>query len=261
MSDQAETGAVARTPPEILSQHQLKPGVERRVSALLLVSLLVMIAAFLWSVYRWYFAFARFGPAVVWRWSGPAIGLALLALLLAIYSGLFLIRNRKLSVYTTPHALWLINGGNRRALPWSDIQSIRSSATRYLWSKSTGEPHVRIWLNTSADEVVKLPSFLTELANGQHTIKEKIYPLAMDRYRKMMKSGQALEFGPIQLTQHGVAYRGSVEPWQNFREVHLEDGRLAIEFQGSKSNRMISIPAWRVPNVDLCVQLLRNIEY
>ncbi|MGD8850316.1 MAG: hypothetical protein PVF18_11360 [Anaerolineales bacterium] len=261
MSNQAQPTAAARTFPDILTQHQLKPSVERRVIWLLIISLLVMIGAFLWSVYRWYFAFARFGPAIVWRWSGPAIGLAFLTLLLAIYAGMFLIRNRKLAVYTTPDALWLINGNQRRALPWTEIQSIRSSAARYLWSRPGSDPQIRIWLRTVHDEVIKLPSSLTSLTDGIQTIKEKVYPLAMDRYRGMMKSGQALEFGPLELTRQGVAYRGRVEPWQNFREVHLENGRLEIEFEGTKRSRKISIPARRVPNVDLCVQLLRNIEY
>jgi hypothetical protein len=83
----------------------------------------------------------------------------------------------------------------------------------------------------------------------------------MDRYREMMRSGEALTFGPIKLTQRGIVHRKRNEPWQNFRDVHLEGGRLLIEFQGSKGSRKISIPARRVPNVDLCVQLLRNIEY
>ncbi len=261
MSDQPKSSSSTRSAPEVLSQHQLKGEVERRVILLLIASILIMTAALLWSVYRWYFAFARFGPAVVWRWSGPAIGITFLAFILAIFSGVFLIRNRKRIIYTTADGVWLINGGNRRALQWPEIESIRSSAARYLFSGSAGDPQLRIWLRTAEQEVIHLPSFLTHLSSGQRVIKQHIYPLAMDRYREMMKSGRALRFGPIELSQRGIVHRNRTEPWQNFRQVHLESGRLQIEFQGSKGSRKLSIPARRVPNVDLCVQLLRNIEY
>ncbi len=261
MSQNPSNPAPARTTGEILTQHQLKPIIARRVQYMLILSMVVMLAALLWSVYRWYFAFARFGPAVVWRWSGPAIGIAFLALLLASYSTLFLMRNRQRKVYTTSEGLWLVNGGNQLALRWEDIASIHSSAARFAWSRSDRGPQLRIVIRTSDDKIIKLPSFLTELDVVQEIIKKNIYPIAMNRYREMMKSGQPLQFGPLQLTRSGIVYKDRVEPWQSFRDVAIESGRLKIQFQRPKGLRQIAVPVRQIPNIDLCVQLLRNIEY
>jgi hypothetical protein len=261
MSDHSQSDSGVRTPHDILSQHQLKPSVERRVILLLIISLATMLASILWSIYRWYFAYARFGPAVVWRWSGPAIGIAILAFLLALYSGLFLLSNRHRKIYITNDGLWFINGGNRRTLNWMDIASIRSSAAHYLWSQQDANPQLQILLTTLDDEVIKVPPYLTGLDDALQIIKRKIYTSAMNRYREVMKAGQPLAFGPLQLTRSGVMYRRRIEPWQNFREVKLEGGRLEVEFRGPEGTRKVSIPARRVPNIDLCVQLLRNIEY
>ncbi len=261
MSQAPASDSPARTHGDILSQHKLNPAVERRAQIMFALSLVVMLAAILWSVYRWYFAFARFGPAVVWRWSGPAIGIALLALLLALYSGLFLLRNRQRVAYTTSVGLWQINGSRQSLVPWHDISSIQSSIDRLAWTRSDRDPHLRITLRTSNDELIRLPASLTELDKAQEIIKKNIYPIAMNRYREMMKAGQPLEFGPLQLTQSGIAYRNKVEQWQSFGDVQIEGGRLKIEFQGPDSARTISIPVHKIPNIDLCVQLLRNIEY
>jgi hypothetical protein len=261
MSDRSQSDSGSRTHHQILSQHQLKKSVERRVILLLIISLVIMLASMLWSIYRWYFAYARFGPAVVWRWSSPAIGIAVLAFLLALYSGLFLLRNRQRKIYTSADGLWLINGQNRSMLDWKNISSIRSTAAHYLWSQKDENPQLRILLRTTDDVLIKVPPYLTSLDEAQQIIKRKIYTSAMNRYREMMKAGQSLAFGPLQLTRRGVIYRKRIEPWQNFREVKIEGGRLEVEFRGSEGTRKISIPAWHVPNIDLCVQLLRNIEY
>jgi hypothetical protein len=228
---------------------------------LLIVSLVVALTAVLWSMYRWYFAFARFGPAVVWRWSGPAIGIALLALLLTGYSGLFLVRNRKRQVITTPQGLWQINGDARRTLSWSNVASIRSAAARSTLIRRDASAQFQISLRTLDNQTLKLSPYLTDLVEAQQIIKQNIYPAAMDRYRQRMKDGQPLEFGPLQLTRQGIAYRSRSEPWQHFHNVKLEHGRLIIEFRGTRRSWKFSIPAARIPNIDLCVQLLRNIEY
>jgi hypothetical protein len=77
----------------------------------------------------------------------------------------------------------------------------------------------------------------------------------------MMKSDQVLDFGPLKLSRRGVGYRNHIDPWQNFRDVQLERGRLRVEFQRPNGMKKISIAARSIPNLDLCVQLLRNIEY
>ncbi|MDF1500485.1 MAG: hypothetical protein P1P76_08450 [Anaerolineales bacterium] len=261
MSDHSGRSGEAYSPGKILSRHELKRSVRRRAAILLAASLIVVLAASAWSIYRWYFAFARFGPAIVWRWSGPAIGIALLATSLAIYAGWFLIRNHQRAVYSSEEGLWFVNGRNQRLIPWTDLASIQISAAAYTWSRSDNDTQMRISINTLGGETVRIPSSLTKLDELHQIIKQRIYPMTMNRYREMMNKGQPLDFGPIKLTRSGVTYRKRVEPWQNFREVSLERGRLKIEFQRPKGSQRISIAARHVPNVDLCVQLLRNIEY
>jgi hypothetical protein len=261
MSDQIPSSAETRSAHTILSQHKLKRNVKRRVFLLLTFSLLTVLGALLWSVYRWYFAFTRFGPAVVWRWSGPAIGISFLALLLALYAGLFLLRYRRRYMYTTSDGLWFVTGDTRRSIRWPQIASIQNTASKYIWSQPDSGPHMRILLTTIEGETIRIPSFLTAIDEANQIIKANIYPLAMNRYREMMNSGQPLEFGPLQLTSNGVMYRNRMEPWQHFREVRMERGQIMIEFAHPSGNKRISFSARRVPNIDLCVQLLRNIEY
>lgn len=261
MSESSSTAPAAGAPREVLSQHHFDPSVKRRVLYLLVASLVVALAAVLWSIYRWYFAFARFGPAIVWRWSGPAIGIALLALLLATFCALFLVRNRRRQLITSPQGLGLFNAKERLSLPWSDIVSIRTAAAPFALLRRGERAQIRISLRTLDDQIINLSPYLTDLAEAQQIIKKNIYPTAMNRYRELMKAGQPLEFGPLQLTRRGITYKGRSEPWQQLRDHKLERGRLIIEFRGNARSRKFSIPAARIPNIDLCVQLLRNIEY
>lgn len=254
-------GGEARTPQSILSRHELKQNVERRAFIVLALSLLVLLAASVWSIYRWYFAYSRFGPAVVWRWSAPTILTSIFAMILTIYASLFLIRNRQRRIFTTQDAILFVNGGNRHALPWSGIASIQSSAARYAWSRSKHDPLLRITLSTVDSDTIKIPAYLTALNDLLRILKTRLYPLAMDRYRELMKSGHPIEFGPLQLTRTGVLHRGQTEQWQYFRDVKLESGKLKIEFNRPGGSKLISIPAQRVPNIDLCAQLLKNIEF
>ena len=261
MSEHVPPLARGTSSNEILSHHSLDRAVGRRATVLLALSLAVLFGAILWSVYRWYFAFSRFGPAVVWRWATPAIGVSGLALIIAVSAALFLVLNRDRQILTSQDGLRLVNGGKRRSIPWSKISGLRSSASRYTLSRYDRNNHLRIFITTMEGEKITIPAHMTGLERLIAVIKEHLYPLAMNRYRERMKSGDPLEFGPLQLTRSGVVHRGRTEAWQSFMDVDLEGGQLTIEFQRASGRRRISIPARRIPNIDLCVQLLKNIEF
>jgi hypothetical protein len=220
-----------------------------------------MAAAFLWAIFRWYFAYHTFGPAVVGRWTIPAL---ILALVFAVVggSGLILYLSARSYIVVTGEAgVKIMKLYSKISIPWEDIDFIRSSSIRYGAASLEWGKRSSLWLHTSSRRVFRLANNLTDFNRLVDSIKANLYPRYLGQYRHDLNQGKSIAFGPILLTPGGINIGRNTCDWSTIEDVALARGRLTIETRDGEREKVYSFPARKIPNPDLCAQLIQNIEY
>ncbi len=243
------------------SSHPVKRELLRTYLAMTTLGFIGAIAAFIWAIFRWYFAYHHFGPAVVSRWTTPAL---VLSLVLAAIGGIGLILYMSARNYrvTTDEISMLITKRNQAvSIPWEEIEFVRSSSIRYGIAKLEWGNRSTLWIHTSNGQVFRFMNNLTDFNGLAETVKANLYPRYLAHYRQYLNQGQSLDFGPVQLTQNGIVFRRKECHWSELEGVSLARGRLTITVKKGPRMKSYSIPARKIPNSDLCAQLIQNIEY
>jgi len=219
------------------------------------------IAAFIWAIFRWYFAYHHFGPAVVGRWTTPAL---ILSLVLATFGAIGLIlylSARNYRVATNEISVLITKRNHAVSIPWEEIEFVRSSSIRYGVAKLEWGNRSTLWIHTSSGQVFRFANNLTDFNSLAETIKANLYPRYLALYRQYLNQGQSIDFGPVQLTPSGIVFGRRECHWSALEGVSLIRGRLTITVNNEARMKSYSIPARKIPNSDLCAQLIQNIEY
>jgi len=65
-----------------------------------------------------------------------------------------------------------------------------------------------------------------------------------------------MKFGPIVLTSQGIINGRKALRWQDIGKIQLNRGRLDLHpIEGTQGARF-SFPSHKIPNIDLCLQIL-----
>lgn len=218
------------------------------------------LASALTGGYRWYLATTQYGPAVVTKWSTPwfiaAAGFGVFVLVMSTL--LFLGRRLEIGLYGA--GLIYRRGGRRIAVPWQDIQRLHASAVRYgifglIWG---GEMEVR--LDIRGGKQIRLTRTIANLTDLVEKIKRNIYPHLLAGYTRAFNQGQALEFGPLTLDGEGVVHNGRILTWSQLASADVERGVLRLNPAKGGTGRRIRLSAHRIPNLDVCLQLIQNLR-
>lgn len=233
----------------------------RQRAFLLSASLLAAAISLGLAIYRWNFAYAHFGPAVVWRWSRPYLSAAAVFAIFALVQGALMARERRHQVSTHAHGLLLRQGSRVLFIPWGSIDGLRIAVVRYgfpgwIWGDSS-----QLLLDTNDGAHHRLTGALTDLHSLIGEIKARVFPRLLDRYRTQLERRQAIEFGPIHLLPDRLTVRRRAIPWQDVRQAGIQGGRFQIHYETRRGAGRVSLPVRSVPNADLCKQLIESIEY
>ncbi len=222
----------------------------------MLLAALVLISI---GVYRWYFAFSRYGPAVVWRWSAPALLIGGGLGLLAIFSGALAWRRRPPTIRVHRRGLSLVRGSSLERVEWRDVRRIHTNAVRYGLPLLPLSREAEVTLELLDGRRIRLPHTLDGFLELVETVKRHVYPGLLTEYTAAFNQGRPLAFGPIVLTAQGVQQGKQVLPWQSISQATLIDGRLTVEAAMGGRPERLKIPVHLIPNVDLCVQLIQKL--
>lgn len=236
-----------------------RPRRERMIQLYVLAGLtfFAFAVAIALGFWRWYFAYANYGPAVVWRWASPAwaAGAALFALGAVQTFRAIQVSRRKLHLYAGG-IVWQV-GRRARALAWADVAQIYTSIVRYGLFGFVWGSRLRVTLLPSTGRLIQLTEDLADLDSLLQHIKHSVYPRLLAQSRQAFNAGVALPFGPLTLQRDGILRRGRVIPWRAVRSADLESGRLTITFTEANAPGLIRLPVSRIPNADLCLQLIQ----
>jgi hypothetical protein len=230
-----------------------------------------MVVAATVGLVRWYLAYSHYGPALVWRWSSPALltagGLAVAGIVALVAAG----RVRGLTVRVHGNGLMVLRGRRRTWIPWNRIQSIQTSAIRYgppgFARRREADLRVRYQGEgrsnpgpKAATRSIRLTHALVGLESLGATAKERAYPLLLEGLSESFNQGNPVAFGVLHLTTEGLQVKKRLLPWKGLGDVTLARGQLVIRPEVGRSAPLIRIPAHRVPNVELCVQLIQYLS-
>jgi hypothetical protein len=215
-----------------------------------------------WSVaaYRAYLAYSEYGPLLVGRWVTLPV---ILGLILA-GAGLWLAgrawRTWHMRVRLHANGLALLRGRRGRALIWPDVRALWSRAERTGLPWFSGSRRLRLEVEANDGRRILLDDSLEDFEGLALTIKGRVYPLLLELYTRAFNEHQPIAFGPIQLTPAGIEdLPRSPFAWQEVRGAQLAAGRLMIQTTRPGRQSAITLPAHRVPNVELCAQLIQEI--
>jgi hypothetical protein len=223
------------------------------VNALLAASIVTTgsaLAALGFSLWAWYFAMTTYGPAAVQRWTGPWL---VAAPLLGIAGLVCLARVWHLTrvwVEAFPDGLRVHRGRKTEWVAWGDVREIRT------WPARHGPAFAALEVRLNGGRRLRLTRSLADLGGLVQHVKRGAYPLLQDGYRTRFNRGEPLAFGKLQLTPEGVQAGKKAIQWSHVQAVDVQGGRLTITAREPSGTRL-RIPAARVPNVDVCVQIIR----
>ncbi len=243
------------------TSHPVKLGLLRMYLAVTTLGFVGAIAAFIWAIFRWYFAYHHFGPAVVGRWATPALILSLVLAAIGAIGLILYMGARSYRVTTNEISVHITKRNHAASIPWEEIEFVRSSSIRYGVAKLDWGHRSTLWIHTSDGQVFRFVNNLTDFNSLADTVKANLYPRYLARYRRRLNQGQSLDFGPVQLTPTGIVFGRKECHWSALEGVSLARGRLTITVNMGPRMKSYSIPARKIPNSDLCAQLIQNIEY
>jgi hypothetical protein len=254
----------------LISEHRPSKDQGRGYLILVGLSLLGVFLAMAWGLIRWYMAYTQYGPALVWRWSGPSFAVAA-ALAAVCLAGIILAsRSRGIEIRVYENGLVILRGRKGTRIPWGEIESVHTSSVRYGLPGLARRHEVDLVLHfrrVGAGNPAPAPNprriRLTHALGGFETLgeelKQRVYPHLVGEYSESFNRGQPVAFGGLKLTAEGVRLKKRLVAWKSFGEVRLDRGVLLVRPKENNGGA-IRIAAHRIPNVELCVQLIQYLS-
>lgn len=211
------------------------------------------------GMWRWTLAYTHYGPAVVWRWSLPWF-LAAAGLAPAFFLGLLSYwRNRKLRLDLYPSGLIFRRGGHARSLAWQDIRSLQHANSWLGLPTSFAGRTTSLLIETIDGAQVRIPRELDQFEHVVGEIKGRVYPRMQRAFSAAFNQGKTLHFGPIRMDNDGLQIGGHPLEWGQLDSINLQHGELVFHISGGGRSGNLAVSANRIPNVDLCYQMIQTV--
>lgn len=212
------------------------------------------------GLWRWGLAYSNYGPAVVWRWSLPWFAAAAGLLPLFLLGLLSLWRTRSTRVLVYPSGLVYQRGKRALNIPWQEVAAVRMQGPWFgLRALGVTRP-LSLVLKLADGQSVKFAQELSEFKTLVETVKQRVYPPMLRTLTERFNQGEAINFGPLKLDLEGIRLGQRMIPWDQFGHAVLEGGQLTLLPSQESNLRQMRISAAKVPNIDLCVQMIQGVK-
>lgn len=245
--------------PYDLQVHLIRSQIRLRNVVFLIFSVLGFLITFAVGIWRWQFALQYYGPASIRNWITPVFWFLFFFIILSTVAFLNLRRFRGVELQISPSGLVIQKRKMLEAIKWRDVSRIRASFVRYglfglSWGRKTEleiitEDGRRHRFNQSVEAIESL----VELT------KRYVYPILFTKYRESFNQGEPLNFGPLILTSEGILNSRKALRWKDLGKIKLNEGSLHLKPFENIDGPNLSVAAHKIPNIDLCLQLIRHM--
>ncbi len=197
------------------------------------------------------FATITYGPAAVARWAGPWFTAAPLLLGIGITCLMRAWWVRRLWIEAFAGGLRVNRGRKVEWMAWTAVQQIRTRS-----AGARGTAYAALDLRLYDGRRLRATRTLADLDALVDLVKRRALPALLEGCRRRFNQGEALSFGPLNLTPDGVQAAKKRIQWGEVQAVEVRAGRLVITARGPDGMRL-QAAADRVPNIDVCVQIVR----
>lgn len=244
----------------IFHVHRIRGPVLLRAFVFFVLSVIGVVLSIAILIWRWQEAINYYGPAAVWRWISVPVWVSLFTLAMAISSFIILRRVRQNEVQLSNMGLTIQRGKRLETIAWDRVMTIRTSSERYgilgvSWGKKT-----EIHIVTKGGTKYKFNQSFERIVELIEQIKHFVYPRLLEEYRLAFNRGEPLTFGPLVLTSDGILNGRRALRWVDLGKVNLERGSLELQPLKKSRGPKFSLPAHKVPNIDLCIQLISHLS-
>lgn len=251
-----------QTPPDLgepLEHFSLRTSRLRAYRALAAAGLAGGLVALLLALWRWNYSLRNYGPAVVPRWTAPFLIAAGVSSAIGALALVGAGRGRRLTLSVHAEGLLLNRGGRPLAIGWPSIEAVFASRTAYgVFGLQLGR-RTACSLLLADGRRLRLDSRLDRMSRLVDLIREHLYPRLIHGYRQKLRAGEELSFGPLSIGKRGVALGRRTIAWDANPRAALQAGKLQLSYLEDGELKRVALPAHRIPNVDLCAQLIERI--
>jgi hypothetical protein len=216
-------------------------------------------------------------------------------------------RHRGVELYADGFVL-THRGVPRRACRWDDVTALRHPLFRAVWRRDEDEPCYtqkapprpagglipagtpvprsgpsgasRLVVGLAGGEVVEFSDLLADVETLNEAVQREVYPRLLEKARRRLTEGQAVGFGPFEITAEGLRYGGSVTvrlgvvdiaavglrhggsfvSWQDVESLQLTNWQLTLKRRGDWAVKLLTMDMSRLPNFPVLVALLEEVQ-
>ncbi|HLX39629.1 MAG TPA: DUF6585 family protein [Ktedonobacteraceae bacterium] len=170
------------------------------------------------------------------------------------------VRSRDIQVYVCPAGLLYLHSGKNEAIRWDQVESFwRKVVKTSSYGFQTGTTH-RYTLRRYDGATFKFNDNINNVEALGNTIAAETARTLWPRYVAAYQAGQTLTFGKISLNQQGVNYGKDVLFWQQLSPIQIQRGYLTLKKVGDRQSYRKVILAAEIPNVDVLMALVNDIQ-
>lgn len=243
----------------LLAEHHARGSLRAQARVVAAAGLSLSVVAAAMGVWAGAFALVHYGQAAisrwisVWAWGAGVLALAAGAGLLRVIS----LRREWVRIY--PSGLAIRGAAGVVFVPWDQIRELQVQLVRYRLPVLTARQEAALFLRFGERGQARLTHALDGFDTVVLQVKQAVYPRLLEEYTQTFNAGGELAFGPIRLSSAGISARRSTIAWQDLDAVSLERGLMRITQNRSGRHKTIAFPSSRIPNIDLCVQLIQQV--
>lgn len=142
---------------------------------------------------------------------------------------------------------------------WDEISSFTAAVTRhYTNGIYTGTTHAYTLLNKQGRRFVFSDVF-KDVEKLALAIEQAVTPRLYDRAAAQYNSGQTVLFGPVAVSKAGIQIGKKTYPWQEAKEVSIQQGILKVSKKDGGWFSGASAPASAIPNLRVLLSILDQV--
>jgi hypothetical protein len=241
-----------------LQIYRIRSTILLRYLGLALFGLIGMFVFIIIGLLRWQFVIVNFGPAILWRWIHPILWAASILGLVGIIGLFLLLHNARQEIQLSPMGITWRKGSKLDVIPWDEIKNIFVTSVHYGILDYTWANRTEVVLQLENKRQLKINQAFRDILTLVETLKHYVYPKMFEKFRTAFNQGEPMQFGPIILTSQGILNGRKALRWQDIGKIELQRGVLQLKPLEEMRGPQFSVPAHKIPNVDLCIQILHH---